>query len=96
MCNKKAMLEVDFMAYAKKVLVKKAKLKTYGNMARHLWKTFTKLASNYARKNITFDLYITCSIKETKQNRRNGSTGISTNNLGQNNNFLLTQTCFGQ
>ena len=76
--------------------MKKAKLKTYGDMARHLWNTFTKLASDYARIDITFNLYITYGIKELKQNRRNAMKGISTNNLDQNSNFLLTQKYFGQ
>ena len=85
-----------FVDYARTVPVKKAKLKTYGDMARHLWNTFTKLASDYARIDITFDLYITYGIKELKQNRRNAVKGISTNNLDQNSNFLLTQKYFGQ
>ena len=50
MCNKKAILLVDFMAYARKVPVKKAELKTYGNMVKDLWNTFTKLASDYASR----------------------------------------------
>ena len=49
MCTKKAMVVVDFMAFVRKVPVKKPKLKTYGGMAKHLWNTFTKLESNYAR-----------------------------------------------
>ena len=49
MCAKKAMLVVDFMAFVRKVPVKKPKLKTYGGMAKHMWNTFTKLESNYAR-----------------------------------------------
>ena len=36
-------------------------------MARHLWSTFTKLASDYARLDITFDLYTTTVSR--KQNR---------------------------
>ena len=36
MCNKKAVLVVDFMACPRKLPVKKAKLKTYGNMVKHL------------------------------------------------------------
>ena len=44
-CNKKTILEVDFMTYARKVLVKNAKLKTYGDVAKHLSNTITKFAS---------------------------------------------------
>ena len=66
MRNKKAMLGVDVMAYA----MKKVKLKSYGEMAKHLWNIFTKLASDYSRIDITFDLCIICSIKETERDRR--------------------------
>lgn len=87
---------VDFKAYVRKVPVEKTKLKTYGDMAKSLWNTFTKLARGYARIDIIFDLYLTCSIKETKQNRRNAVKGTSANNLDQNSKFLLTQKYFGQ
>ena len=96
MCNKKVMSVVDFKAYVRKVPVEKTKLKTYGDMAKSLWNTFTKLARGYARIDIIFDLYLTCSIKETKQNRRNAVKVTSANNLDQNSKFLLTQKYFGQ
>ena len=70
------------MAYARKIPVKTAKLKTYGDMAKHFWATFTKLTSDYARMNIIFDLYITYSIKETERKRRNTVEGINTNISG--------------
>ena len=60
----------------------KAKLKIYGDLAKHLWNTFTKLASDYARIYITFNLYVTHSIKETERNRRNTVEGISTDIFG--------------
>ena len=44
------------MSCARKVLVKKSKQKTYGVMAKHLQNTFNKLASDYARIDIIFDL----------------------------------------
>ena len=52
----KVMVVVDFMAYTRKIPVKTAKLKTYGDMAKHLWATFTKLTSDYARR-ILFWIY---------------------------------------
>ena len=55
MYNKRAMLVVNFLAYTRKVPVKKAKLKTYGDMAKHLWNTFTKFASDYTRIGFIFD-----------------------------------------
>lgn len=96
MCNKKAMSVVDFKAYVRKVPVEKTKLKTYGDMAKRLWNTFTKLARGYARIDIIFDLYLTRSIKKTKQNRINDVEGINANNLDQNTNVLLTQKYFWQ
>ena len=70
MCKKKAILVLHFMAYARKVPVKKAKLKTYRDMAKHLWNTYTKLPSDYARIDIIFDLYITYTIKETTEQKK--------------------------
>ena len=90
-CNKKAMVVLDFMAYVRKVPVKKAKLKTYGDMTKHLWNTFTKLASDYAKIDIVFDLYTTFSIKETERNRRNAVEAISTDKFESEHNFFWTQ-----
>ena len=73
---------------------KKAKLKTYGDMAKHLWNTFTKLASDYARIDINFDLYINYSIKETEWNRRNTVEGISTNIFGSERQLLIDTKTF--
>ena len=91
MCNKKAMVVLDFMAYVRKVPVKKAKLKTYGDMTKHLWNTFTKLASDYAKIDIIFDLHTTFSIKETERNRRNAVEAISTDKFEWEHNFFWTQ-----
>ena len=70
MCKKKAILVLHFMGYARKVPVKKAKLKTYRDMAKHLWNTYTKLPSDYARIDIIFDLYITYTIKDTTEQKK--------------------------
>ena len=95
MCNKKAMVVLDFIAYVRKVPVKKAKLKTYGYMTKHLWNTFTKLASDYAKPDIVFDLYTTFSINETERNRRNAVEAISTDKFESEHNFFRTQKEFG-
>ena len=95
MCSKKAMVVLDFMAYVRKVPVKKAKLKTYGDMTKHLRNTFTKLASDYAKIDIVFDLYTTFSIKETEQNRKNAVEAISTDKFESEHNFFRTQKEFG-
>ena len=75
---------------------KKAKLRTYGDMAKYLWDTFTKLASDYARIDIIFVLYIIYSINDIETNRRNEVEGNGTDILNQNSNLLLTQKTFGQ
>ena len=74
--------------------MKKAKLKTYGDMAKHLWNTSTKLASYSARIDIIFDLYITYIIKETERNRRNAVEGISANIFGSEQQKTVTKKCW--
>ena len=77
--------------------VKKAKLKTYGDLAKHLRNTFTKAASDYARIDIVSDLYITCSIKETDWNRRNAVKGIGTIIFGSEQQLPIdTKIVFGR
>ena len=67
------------MAYTRKLPFKKTKLKTYGDMAKHLWNIYTKLTSDYARIDIIFDLHIIYSINDKEQIRRNAVEGISIN-----------------
>ena len=64
-------LIIDFMAYCRKVPVKKLQLKTYADFARHLWGTFQRLSTSSQRIDIIFDLYLDQSIKEGERNRRN-------------------------
>ena len=94
MCNKKAMIKVDFIAYARKVPVKKAKLKTYGDLEKPLWNTFNKLVSDYARIDIIFDLSIIYSIKETERNRRNAEEEISKNMFGSEQQLPIDTNIF--
>ena len=92
MCKKKAILVLHFMAYARKVPVKKAKLKTYRDMAKHLWNTYTKLPSDYARIDIIFDLHY----QGNNRTEEIPWKELAQIYLDQNNNFLLTQKKFGQ
>ena len=94
MCNKKATLVVYFMAYARNLQMGKAKLKTYRDMVKHLWNTFTKLASDYERIDITFDLCIIYGIKDTKCNRRNAVEGVSTNIFGSEQQLPINTKIF--
>ena len=67
--NNKSMIAVDFMAYARKVPVKKLKLKTYEDFAKNLWNTFTALSKDWERMDIVFDLYLSNSIKNHERTR---------------------------
>ena len=60
----KRMLIIDFMAYARKVPVKKANLKTFLDFLEHLWSTFTDLSKGCTRIDIIFDLYHNKASKE--------------------------------
>ena len=88
------MIKVDFIAYARKVPVKKAKLKTYGDLEKPLWNTFNKLVSDYARIDIIFDLSIIYSIKETERNRRNAEEEISKNMFGSEQQLPIDTNIF--
>ena len=44
--DKKSMIVIDFMAYARKVPVKTLKLKTYEDFGSQLWGTFSRLSEN--------------------------------------------------
>ncbi|KAG1651294.1 hypothetical protein GQR58_027289 [Nymphon striatum] len=58
------------MAYARKVAVKKLKLKTFGDMAAQLWKTFSAMASTCKRIDVVFDVYEAGSIIDFERLRR--------------------------
>ena len=60
----------DFMAYCRKVPVKKLKLRTYEDLLNYLWSTFKNIASNTNRIDIVFDVYLETGIKQQERNRR--------------------------
>ena len=60
----------DFMAYCRKVPVKKLHLKTYEDLVKHLWSTFNHLSRNRGRLDIVFGLYLDQSIKQQERSRR--------------------------
>ena len=51
-------LIIDFMAYCRKAPIKKLLLKTYEDLAKHLWATFQRLSPTSQRIDIIFDLYL--------------------------------------
>ena len=59
----KSMVVIDFMAQARKVTVKKAKIRTFGVVVQFLWKKFKYLGNECERIDIIFDLYLDSSIK---------------------------------
>ena len=51
------------MAYARNVSVKTDHAQCFGDFAKHIWNTFTRLSDNSKRIDIVFDLYIYSSTK---------------------------------
>ena len=62
----KSMVVIDFMAQARKVTVKKATIRTFGEFSQFLWKSFRYLGNECERIYIIFDLYLDSSIKPTR------------------------------
>ena len=69
---------IDFMAYCRKVPVKKLQLQTYEDLANNLWQTFQKISSNSARIDIVFDLYLDQRIKQGERTRRSKGAVVET------------------
>ena len=74
------------MSTKKSRLVLVFKLNTYGDMAKHLRNTFTKITSDYARIDDIFDLYINNKIESFS---KNSAGGISANIFGSEQQFPI-------
>ena len=61
---------IDFMAYARKVSIKKQNLKTYNDSLISLWSTFSFLFKSCNWVDIVFDVYKENSIKASEQRQR--------------------------
>ena len=68
---------IDFMAYARKVAVKKLNLMTFGDLVKKLWNTFIYLSRDCNRIDIIFDLYLQQSIKQCERDRRSKHDAIN-------------------
>ena len=73
---------IDFMAYARKIPVKKiiangGTLSTFGDYFNFLFNIFKSLTKNSKVVHIVFDLYKQFSIKDTERSRRCGKKGKS-------------------
>ena len=66
---------IDFMAYARKVPIKKQNPETYNDFFTCLWKTFISLSETCNRVDIVF-VYNEQSIKGSKRRRRTKVEGI--------------------
>ena len=77
--RKQSMTVFDFMGYCRKVPIKRDELKTYADLANHLWITFTFLSKNHSIIDIVFDLYLDASIKEEERLRRSKDKAIEVN-----------------
>ena len=61
---------IDFMAFCRKVPIKKSRLRTYEDFFNALWSTFDSISRKSNRIDIVFDLYLENSIKEQERSRR--------------------------
>lgn len=68
----------DFMALVRKVPMKKLKLKTYDDLARHLHDSILKQSSHASRIDIIYDIYCVYSTKHCERvTRGNSSSSIT-------------------
>ena len=69
---------IDFMAYARKLSIKKQNLKTYNDFFICLWSTFSFLFKSRNQVDIVFDVYREKTIKESERRWRTTGEGIET------------------
>ena len=65
----KAMVVIDFMAYAQKVTTKKMDLITYEKIFKVFCKSFSSLSIGYSCMDIVFDLFLQQKIKQAERSR---------------------------
>ena len=68
-----SMIIFDFMAFCRKVPIKKLKLSTFEELFQNLWSTFSCLSSKSDRLDIVFDIYLENSVKQQERDRRGKS-----------------------
>ena len=66
---------IDFMAYCRKIAVKKLNLETYEYMIKHLLKLFLSLATGAGEIHIIFDNYFDDNFKTYERIRRSKAKG---------------------
>lgn len=75
----KTMIVIDFMAFARKISIKKMSLVTYADFFNVLWKMFPSSYKGCDHIDVVFDLYLENSIKEDERHRRSKAQLIETN-----------------
>ena len=73
--NKKSMIVVDFMACAKKVGLKKDKVKTFGEFCQKVQDMIMNLSKDCQRIVIVFEIYLENSVKASARKSRKKSIG---------------------
>ena len=73
--DKKSVIVVDFMLCAKKVGIKKDKVKTYGEFCQKVQDMIMNLSKDCQRIDIVFDIYLENSIKASARKSRKKSIG---------------------
>ena len=71
--DKKSMIVVDFMVCAKKVGIKKDKVKTFGEFCQKVQNMIMNLSKDCQRIDIVFDIYLENSIKASARKSRKKS-----------------------
>ena len=69
---------IDFMAYARKVSIKKPNLKTYNDFFISFWSTFSFLFKSCNQVDTVFDVYKENNIKASELRQRTTGEGIET------------------
>ena len=69
---------IDFMAYARKVSIKKPNLKTYNDFFISFWSTFSFLFKSCNQVDTVFDVYKENNIKANELRQRTTGEGIET------------------
>ena len=76
--NESSVIVIDFMAYSRRVPIKKLNLTSFKDLFETLLHTFEQLSKHCTRIDIVFDLYLKDSLKEYERMRRSKVDPIET------------------
>ena len=89
-----SVLVIGFMAYCRKVPIKKLCLNTYVDFFKHLLSTFQSIFETSQRIDIVFDLYLDQSIKQGERNRRENKDCIENTIKSANQTLPIEMAMF--